>query len=58
MEQWINEGSIRADTLYGIELLNEPADSVWNTCKTSYYLGDHFVTKKYDLLRIFSILSE
>ncbi len=25
MEQWINEGSIKAETLYGIELLNEPA---------------------------------
>ncbi len=50
MEQWINEGSIKAETLYGIELLNEPADSVWDTCKNSFYPdGYHKIRDNYFL---------
>jgi hypothetical protein len=51
MEQWIMEGSIRAETLYGIELLNEPSNwfpGLWDTCKNSFYPdGYHKIRDNY-----------
>ena len=51
MEKWITEGSIRAETLYGIELLNEPASSMgnlWDTCKNTFYPnGYHKIRDNY-----------
>jgi hypothetical protein len=40
LEVWIQEGAIKAETLYGIELLNEPRgweDPIWTTCRDNFY---------------------
>lgn len=40
LEVWILEGAIKAETLYGIELLNEPRgweDPIWTTCRDNFY---------------------
>ena len=50
LEIWILEGSIQAETLYGIELLNEPGgweDPIWKTCR------DHFYPNGYGRVRSF-----
>jgi len=48
MADWITEGHIKEETLYGIELLNEPAgwdQKLWETCRDSFYPDG------YDLIR-------
>ena len=40
LEDWILEGSVKAETLYGIELLNEPRgweDPIWFECRDNFY---------------------
>ena len=50
LEQWITEGSIKDETLYGVELLNEPRgweQPIWDTCR------DNFYPKGYNKVRTF-----
>lgn len=40
LENWILEGSIKAETLYGVELLNEPRgweEPIWAKCRDYFY---------------------
>ena len=37
---WIEEGAIKAETFYGVEILNEPRgweDDLWAECRDTYY---------------------
>ena len=49
---WIDEGSIQASTIHGIELLNEPAGFfswVWDVCRDYFYsAGYHELRKVFD----------
>ena len=40
LEGWFSSGDISPDTLYGIELLNEPrGENVWKAARDVYYPG-------------------
>ena len=50
LEKWILEGSIKAETLYGVELLNEPRgwdEPIWAKCR------DYFYPNGYKMVRSF-----
>ena len=48
MKAWIDEGHMRRETLYGIEVLNEPAgyiDRVWEECRDRFYDDSYEVSR-------------
>ena len=50
MKAWIDEGHMRRETLYGIEVLNEPAgyiDRVWEECRDRFYDDSYEVSHGY-----------
>lgn len=44
VRRWIDDGDIKAETIVGIELLNEPAgfhDYIWDICRNSFYFDGY-----------------
>jgi hypothetical protein len=41
LEGWFSNGDVSPDTLYGIQLLNEPkGENVWKVARDVYYPGN------------------